>query len=98
MKQHSTSKGWILGRRVAREMMREQVAKATGRGAFPSEASPMARVLISTFPKDVHTFRPPGAMAERSARRRRPTSRSPGWASRTGATERRHREGDRQGC
>lgn len=30
MKQHSTSKGRILGRRVAREMTREQVARATG--------------------------------------------------------------------
>lgn len=30
MKQHSTSKGRILGRQVAREMTREQVARATG--------------------------------------------------------------------
>ena len=30
MKQHSTSKGRILGRRVARVMTHEQVARATG--------------------------------------------------------------------
>ncbi|HEX9940637.1 MAG TPA: hypothetical protein VGG03_01375 [Thermoanaerobaculia bacterium] len=30
MTQHSTSKGRILGRRVARVMTREQVASATG--------------------------------------------------------------------
>ena len=33
----------------------------------------------------VPSFRPLGAAAERPARRRRPTARSPRWASRTGA-------------
>lgn len=35
MKQHTTSKGRILGRRVAREMTREQVASASGANFGP---------------------------------------------------------------